>query len=106
MVYKAGDLRGIYDDTEVQKSHEERKAAMERLDIIKNAKGPMLRLRSQLVAEVCTALLAAGSAKGYTFHKVADVPEPSSSDSSKEPSPTQFCSCRRLALFANLRKTS
>ena len=67
MVYKAGDLRDIYDDAEVQKSHEARRAAMERLEIIKNAKGPMLR--SQLVAEVCTALLAAGSAKGYTFTK-------------------------------------
>ena len=41
--------------------------------------GPMLR--SQLVAEVCTALLAAGSAKGYTFHKMADEPGPSSSSS-------------------------
>ena len=79
MVYRAGDLRDIYDDTEVQKSQEERRAAMERLEIIKNAKGPMLR--SQLVAEVCTALLAAGSAKGYTFHKVADEPGPSSSTS-------------------------
>ena len=85
MVYKAGDLRDIYDDTEVQKSQEERRAAMERLDIIKNAKGPMLR--SQLVAEVCAALLAAGSTKGYTFHKVADAPGPSSS--SKVPAPAQ-----------------
>ena len=79
MVYRAGDLRDIYDDTEVQKSYEERRAAMERLEIIKNARGPMLR--SQLVAEVCEALLAAGSAKGYTFHKVADAPGPSSSSS-------------------------
>ena len=85
MVYKAGDLRDIYDDTEVQKPQEERRAAMERLDIIKNAKGPMLR--SQLVAEVCAALLAAGSTKGYTFHKVADAPGPSSS--SKVPAPAQ-----------------
>ena len=48
---------------------------MERLEIIKNARGPTLR--SQLVTEVCGALLAAGSAKGYTFHKVADAPGPS-----------------------------
>ena len=48
--YRAGDLRDNYDDREVQKSHEERQAAMERLEIIKNAKGPMLR--SKLVAEV------------------------------------------------------
>ena len=79
IAYRAGDLRDIYDDTEVQKSQEERRAAMERLEIIKNAKG--LMLRSQLVAEVCTTLLAAGSAKGYTFHKVADEPSPSSSSS-------------------------
>ena len=62
MVDRAGDLRDIYHETEVQKSQEERRAAMERLDIIKNAKG--LMLRSQLVAEVCAALLAAGSTKG------------------------------------------
>ena len=79
MVYRAGDLRDIYDDTEVQKSYEERRAAMERLEIIKKARGPMLR--SQLVAEVCEALLAAGSAKRKTFHKVADAPGPSSSSS-------------------------
>ena len=92
MVYTAGDLRDIYDDTEVQKSHEERRAAMERLEIIKNAQGPMLR--SQLVAEVCTALLAAGSAKGYTFHKVADEPGPSSSTSM--PSPTKVVKDRTV----------
>ena len=87
MVYRAGDLRDIYDDTEVQKSHEERRDAMERLEKIKNAKakGPMLR--SQLVAEVCAALLSAGSTKGYAFHKVADAPGPNSS--SDAPAPTQ-----------------
>ena len=69
MVYRANDLRDIYDDTEVQKSQEERKATMERLDIITNAKGPMLR--SQLVAEVW------GSAA------------PGQSSSSKAPAPTQ-----------------
>ena len=38
---------------------EERKAPMERLEVIKTATGPMLR--SESVAEVCAALLAAGS---------------------------------------------
>ena len=85
MVSRAGDLRDIHDDTDVQKSHEERRAAMERLEIIKNAKGRVLR--SQLVAGVCAALLAAASTKGYTFHKVADAPGPSSS--SDAPAPTQ-----------------
>ena len=72
-------------------SHDERRAAMERLDIIKNAKGPMLR--SQLVAQVCAALLAAGSTKGYTFHKSSDAPGPSSS-SSKDPAPSQGTTIR------------
>ena len=53
MSYRAGDLRSIYDESEIQKLHEERKAAMERLEVIKTAKGPMLR--SELVAEVCAA---------------------------------------------------
>ena len=85
MSYRAGDLRNIYDDTEVQKSHDERRAAMERLEIIKTAKGPMLR--SQLFAEACAALLAAGSTKGCTFHTSSDAPSPSSS-SSQDPDPS------------------
>ena len=67
----------------MQKSHEERRAAVERLEIIKKAKAPTLR--SLLVAEVCTALLAAGSTKGYIFHKVADAPGPSSSSDALAP---------------------
>ena len=35
-------------------------------------KGPMLR--SKLVPEVCEALLASGSLKGYTFSSAADAP--------------------------------
>ena len=86
MSYRAGDLRDIYDASGVQKSHEEGRAAMERLEIIKTAKGPMLR--SQLVAEVCATLLAAGSTKGYTFHTTSDAPGPSST-SSRNPDPSQ-----------------
>ena len=33
-----------------------------------------MALRSQLVAEVCAALLAAGSTRGYTFHTTSDAP--------------------------------
>ena len=87
MVYRAGDLRDIYDDTEVQKSHEERRDAMERLETIKNAKAKGPTLWPQLVAEVCAALLSAGSTKGYAFHKVADAPGPNSS--SDAPAPTR-----------------
>ena len=76
IAYRAGDLRDIYHDREIRKSREEKQAAMERLEVIKNAKGPILR--SQLVTGVCEAFLASGSVKGYTFSNAADAPSASS----------------------------
>ena len=80
MPYRAGDLRDIYDDNVLQKSPEERKVAMERLKAIRTANGPMLR--SELVAEVRAALLAAGSLREYTFNSAADVPSSSNAPGS------------------------
>ena len=112
IAYRAGDLRDIYDDHEVQKSKEERQAATERLEIIKNAKGTMLR--SKLVAEVCEALLASGSLERYVFSSPADAPSSSnvpfsSSDPKRKPEPLQGTSVKHRSqgnLFARARTLS
>ena len=95
MSYRAGDLRNIYDDHEVQKSLKEKQATMERLEIIKNAKGPMLRSK--------LALLATGSLKGYTFSNAADAPSSSSapgssSDPQRKPETLQGTSVKHRVL--------
>ena len=61
---------------------------MERLEVIKTAKGPMLR--SELVAEVWAALLAAGFFRGYTFSSAAEVPSSSNAPGSSESSGDSF----------------
>ena len=85
-----GPYRYLRCPRDQRKFKEKRQAAMERLEVIKTVKGPMFR--SQLVAEVCEALLASGSLKGYTFSSAADAPAASaascsSGDPQRRPEP-------------------